>query len=217
MPRHPENRHRARAPVHTATRLRERRHRLAHEAARLIAESGLPDYPQAKAKAARRLGILDAASLPRDEEVEAALREYQRLFRPDAAGELRRRREAALQAMEFFDAWHPRLVGPVLEGTADRHSPVILHLHADDADEVGRRFAQLGIPAEAGSRRLRLDRTRGAEFPSWHFDADGLPFELTVLPMAQLRHAPVAGPDARPLARASATQLRELLASSTPA
>ena len=38
------------------------------------------DFHQAKLKAASRLGIHDDASLPRNREIEDALREYQRLF-----------------------------------------------------------------------------------------------------------------------------------------
>lgn len=68
------------ARQHADTRTRERRHRLAHEAARLMAEGGIRDFHQAKLKAASRLGIHDDASLPRNREIEDALREYQRLF-----------------------------------------------------------------------------------------------------------------------------------------
>src|SRR3546814_4768410 len=72
-----------RARQHAETRTRERRHRLAHEAARLMAEGGIRDYHQAKLKAATRLGIHDDASLPRNREIEDALRESQRLFLGD--------------------------------------------------------------------------------------------------------------------------------------
>ena len=105
------------AHQHAQTRTRERRHRLAHEAARLMAEGGIRDYHQAKLKAAQRLGIHDDASLPRNREIEEALREYQRLFQGEAqASSLRQRREAALRALEFFAAFDARLVGPVLDG-----------------------------------------------------------------------------------------------------
>ncbi|GAB2613704.1 hypothetical protein [Novilysobacter erysipheiresistens] len=197
---------------HAQTRLRERRHRLAHEAARLIAEGGLRDYHQAKLKAAQRLGILDDASLPRNREIEDALREYQRLFQPDSIDALRSRREAALRALEFFQPFDPRLVGPVLEGTADAHSPVALQVYSDDADAVARFLEQHGIPAEAGGRRLRLDRERSGDFPVWLFGAEGLAFDITVLPRMQLRQAPLSMIDEKPMARASAAQLRQLLA-----
>ncbi|MGH8074754.1 MAG: hypothetical protein ACREO4_11885 [Lysobacter sp.] len=197
---------------HAETRLRERRHRVAHEAARLMAEGGLRDYRQAKLKAAQRLGITDDASLPRNREIEDALREHQRLFQPDADNELHRRREAALRALEFFQPFDPRLVGPVLEGTADSHSAVMLQVYSDDADAIARFLEQHGIPAEPGGRRLRLDRERSGDFPVWLFGAEGLAFDLTVLPRVQLRQAPLSTVDEKPMQRASATQLRQLLA-----
>ena len=147
------------ARQHAETRTRERRRRLAHEAARLMAEGGIRDFHQAKLKAAHRLGIHDDASLPRNREIEDALREYQRLFLGDSLTVgLRTRREAALRALEFFSAFDPRLVGPVLDGTADPNSPVMLQLYTDDADAVPRFLEEHRMPAEARSRHVRLDR-----------------------------------------------------------
>ena len=200
------------AHQHALTRTRERRHRLANEAARLMAESGMRDYHQAKLKAAERLGIHDDASLPRNSEIEEALREYQRLFQRDGAEGLRLRREAALRALEFFAAFEPRLVGPVLDGTADARSPVALHLHSDDPDAVARFLEQHHIPVESRSRRIRLDRERSDDYPVWLFSAEDLAIDLTVLPGPVLRQAPLSGVDERPMRRASAAQLRELLA-----
>lgn len=202
-----------RARQHAETRTRERRHRLAHEAARLMAEGGVHDYHQAKLKAAARLGIHDDASLPRNREIEEALREYQRLFLGDTQAQaLRQRREAAARALEFLAGFQPRLVGPVLEGTADHHSPVLLHLHADDPDAVARFLHEQGIPAEPRTRRLRLDRERSADLPVWLFGAEDLAFDLTVLPTQALRQAPLSAADEKPMRRASLPQLRQLLA-----
>ncbi|WP_408950879.1 hypothetical protein [Lysobacter sp. Hz 25] len=200
------------AHQHAQTRIRERRHRLAHEAARLIAESGIRDYHQAKLKAAERLGIFDDASLPRNREIEDALREYQRLFQRDNLNGLRQRREAALRALEFFAEFEPRLVGPVLDGTADARSPVALHLYSDDAEAVSMFLDHHLIPAEARERRLRLDRERSEDFPVWVFGAEDLTFDLTVLPLDVLRQAPLSNVDEKPMKRASAAQLRQLLA-----
>lgn len=197
---------------HAEARTRERRTRLAHEAARLMAEGGIRDYRQAKRKAADRLGIHDDASLPRNREIEDALREYQRLFLGQRQPrDLRLRREAALEAMEFLQRFEPRLVGPVLDGTADARTPVSVQLFSDDADAVARFLDEAGIPAEARSRRLRLDRTREAECPLWLFAAQDLAFELTVLPSLALRQAPLSTVDEKPMKRASAAQLRQLL------
>ncbi|QCO67159.1 hypothetical protein E5843_04040 [Luteimonas yindakuii] len=203
--------HRARQRAETRTR--EWRHRLAHEAARLMAESGIRDYHQAKVKAAHRLGVHDDASLPRNHEIEAALREYQRLFQADdQAVALRALREAAVHALEFFATFDPRLVGPVLDGTADANSPVQLQLFADDADAVTRYLDEHGIPAEARTRRLRMDRECSEDVPLWIFSVDGVGFDLTVLSPLALRQAPLSGVDERPMRRASLAQLTQLLA-----
>jgi hypothetical protein len=201
------------AHEHALTRTRERRHRLAHEAARLMAEGGIRDYHQAKLKAADRLGIHDDASLPRNREIEDALREYQRLFAGEghAAG-LRARREAALRALEFFAPFDARLVGSVLDGTADGNTPVALHLHAEDPDAVPRFLDEAGIPAEPRTRRLRLDPQRVLDAPVWLFSAEDFTFDLTVLPAPVLRQAPLSGIDEKPMRRASASQLRAILA-----
>ncbi|VXB96025.1 conserved hypothetical protein [Luteimonas sp. 9C] len=202
-----------RARQHAATQTRERRHRLAHEAARLMAEGGIHDFHAAKLKAASRLGIHDDASLPRNHEIEEALREYQRLFvgarQTDA---LRERRAAALRAMGFFERFSPRLVGPVLEGTADAHSAVALHVHTDDPGSLARFLDDHGIPADSRMRRLRLDRQRTGDFDVWVFAAEAITFELTVLPEASLRQAPVSTMDDRPMRRASRSQLEQLIA-----
>ncbi|HSX65729.1 MAG TPA: hypothetical protein VLF15_13425, partial [Pseudoxanthomonas sp.] len=97
-------------------------------------------------------------------------------------------------------------------GTADAHSPVLLHLHCDDPEAVARFLTEHDIPAEARTRRLRLDRERVADLPVWLFSAEDLSFDLTVLPHAALRQAPLSNVDEKPMKRASAAQLTQLLA-----
>ncbi|HET6603478.1 MAG TPA: hypothetical protein VFG21_04585 [Xanthomonadaceae bacterium] len=197
---------------HAQTRISERRRRLAVEAARLISEHGIRDYHQAKLKAAERLGIRDDASLPRNREIQDALREHQRLFLGDSHAQLLRERlEVAAQALEFFDRFDPRLVGAVLEGTADAHSAVCLHLFDDDPESVVRYLSEHGIPYEQQKRRLRLDTGRSDEFPVLLFAAEGTPIDLTILPRDALRQAPLDRIDERPMRRASLSAVRQLL------
>jgi hypothetical protein len=209
----PDSARHAHAVTHSETRNRERRQRLAIEAARLISEGGIRDFHLAKRKAAHRLGIHDDASLPRNSEIQEALRDYQRLFLAQSHPQLlRERREAAARALTFFAEFEPRLVGAVLEGTADAHSAVCLHLYTDDAELVPLFLAEHRIPAEASSRRVRLDRDRSTELPVWLFGADALPFDITVLPRDALRQAPLDRIDEKPMRRASLAALQELLA-----
>ncbi|KZC36812.1 MULTISPECIES: hypothetical protein [Rhodanobacter] len=198
--------------IHAHDRLQRNRLRVAQEAARLMSEHGIRDFHHAKLKAAERLGILDAQALPRNLEIEQALREHQRLFLADRQPQLlRQRREAAVEAMRFLAAFEPRLVGSVLEGTADAHSAVCLHVYSDDPEAVVLYLRERGVPVETQVRRLRYSRDEQPEYPVLLFAADELPFDLTVLPRDALRQAPLGRADDRPMRRASLAQVEMLL------
>ena len=199
--------------MHEHDRLQRDRLRIAQEAARLITEHGIRDFRQAKLKAAERLRISDAQSLPHNTEVEQALREHQRLFLAHSQPQsLRERRLAAVEAMHFFAAFEPRLIGAVLDGTADTHSPVCLHVFSDDPDAVTRYLHDNDVPAEIQARQLRYgQRDDQIEYPVLLFSAGELPFDLTVLPRDALRQAPRDPIDERPMRRASLSQLKALL------
>ena len=198
--------------IHAHDRLQRNRLRVAQEAARLMSEHGIRDFHHAKLKASERLGILDAQSLPRNDEIERALREHQRIFQADSQPQrLRRCREAALEAMRFLDNFQPRLVGAVLEGTADAHSAICLHLFSDDPDAVLHFLHERGVPCETQTRRLRTSRDDNAEYPVVLFSADGLSFDLTVLPADALRQAPIDRIDERPMRRAGQAAVEQLL------
>ncbi|MEO8748221.1 MAG: hypothetical protein ABI379_11295 [Rhodanobacter sp.] len=185
---------------------------IAREAARLISEHGIGDYRQATAKAARQLGITGTASLPSARELEQALREFQRLFRGHSQPRLlHQRREAALAAMQFLQAFTPRLVGAVLEGTADAHSVVCLQVFNEDANAVSRFLHDKGVPMRVSTRRLRLTRTLWNPCATLLFEADGVPFEVVVLPPSALRQAPIAGVEQQPMRRGSILRLQQLL------
>ncbi|GAA0718798.1 hypothetical protein [Dokdonella soli] len=199
---------------HAATRAPELRRRVAVEAARLMTEGGLRDYRQAKLKAAERLGIFDELSLPKNSEIEEALREHQRLFRgDDQTRTLRRLREVAREAMRFFSDHEPRLVGAVLEGTADAHSAVCLHLYSDQPNNVIAHLREHGIPYEEQTRRLRVDRASARDFPVLLFSADDAAIDITLLPYDLLRQAPLDRISEKPMQRASLGALEILLES----
>ena len=196
---------------HDDPRTHQRRHLVAQEAARLLASGEQVDIDQARRKAAARLGVRDETALPDASAIRAALAERQRLFGGGPAPALGRLRDAALQAMAFLAAFDPRLAGPVLEGTAGDRTGVLLHLHPQDPDDVARFLHDQRIPAEAGVRRMRLDRERSVDQPCWHFTADGVDFELVVLPEGSLRQPPLEPQEATPVRRASAATLRRLM------
>lgn len=190
------------------------RARIAHEAARLMSESGLRDYAAAKRKAALRLGVSDEAALPKNSEIEGALRTHQRLFEGAAhAQTLRALRATALAAMRFLSDFETRLVGAALDGTADRHSAVCLHVFSDDPDAPARFLDERGIRYTTDLRRLRVAHDSYAEFPVLHFDADETAIDLTIFARNALRQAPLSRVDEKPMARASRAQVEALLLS----
>lgn len=199
--------------IHAQDRTQRNRVLVAQEAARLMSEHGIRDFHHAKLKAAERLGIVDTQALPRNNEIEDALREHQRLFHGDTQPQaLRARREAAVEAMRFLRGFDARLVGAVLEGTADEHSAVCLHVFSDDPDAPGMFLREQGIPLEVQTRRVRWSQSEQSEHPVLLFGADGIPFDLTVLPLDALRQAPLDRVDERPMRRATAAMVQQLLA-----
>ena len=191
----------------------EIRRRIAVEAARLIADEGLRDYHEAKRKAAQRLGSFDDAALPRNLDIEEALREHQRLFQSvSQPHELRRLRTTAVEAMRFFVRFEPRLVGAVLEGTADARSSVLLHLFADDIREVLIFLDGHRIPYQEQTRRLTFSAGRDEDVPALQLTADGVGVELAVFPRDGLHQAPLDRTTRKPMRRATLDAVEALAA-----
>jgi hypothetical protein len=190
------------------------RRALAQEAARVMSEHGIRDYLTAKRKAADRFGVNDSAVLPKNTEIEAALIEYQRLFGGDSHAEsLHAQRRAALEAMHRLSPFEPRLVGPVLTGTATAHSGVQLHLFADSPESVAITLTDQGIRHEVTARRVKMSADRVLECPGVRFEIADQAIEATVFPTDGIRQAPVSPVDGRPMRRADVSELEELLQS----
>lgn len=188
------------------------RERIAQEAARIMAQEGLRDFALAKRKAALHLGAVDTRHMPSNVEIEQALMEYQRLFHSDEQrAALRKRREVAVRAMEFFAAFQPRLVGGVLSGTADQHSEVSLHLFSDPPETLALFLMERHIPYEQVEKRLRVGRDQWQNVSAYRFFADDIGVELTVFPLDGMRQAPLSPVDGKPMRRASPEAVRRLL------
>ena len=188
---------------------------LAQEAARIIVDQGIRDYRVAKIKAAERLGLTRRGSLPRNSEIEAAIGERLQLFGRELHAELlRTMREAAISAMELLVSFTPRLVGPVLSGTADTNSPVNLNVFADSSEMVAMRLADLGFSYRAYEQRLRSRRSSRYDahtFAGFQFHYDDTSIEATVFPVDGIRQAPISPIDGKPMRRADAKAVMDLL------
>jgi len=188
------------------------RRAVAEEAARIMREQGVDDFLLAKRKAAERLGVTDASILPRNTEVEAALMAHQRLFAADRheAG-LASLRRSALEAMRLLSDFQPRLVGPVLTGTASPHSEINLHLFTESAEAVSIRLEERGVPHEVLERRVRYERERTVSYPALRFVAGRQTVDAVVFPLDGIRQAPCSPVDGKPMRRANLAEVEALL------
>ena len=188
---------------------------LAQEAARIIVDQGLRDYRAAKMKAAERLGMSTRGSLPRNAEIELAVSEHLALYgRESHEGFLRTMREAALEVMRVLGAFSPRLVGPVLIGTADENSTINLHVFSDSAEAVAAELRSLGHRYRPYERRLKTSRGRGATpdtFAGFQFEFTGECVEATVFPVDGIRQSPISPIDGKPMKRADEKAVVALL------
>lgn len=188
------------------------RQMLAQEAARIIVEQGIEDYRTAKIKAADRLGMSSYGSLPGNPEIEKAVSEHLKLFGRETHGDLLQMlRLAALSAMELLSSFTPRLVGPVLHGTAGGSSAVNLHVFADNAESVALLLQQRGIAYRPFERRLKSRRDQLDSFAAFRFDRDDSCIEATVFPVDGMRQAPISPVDGKPMRRADKSAVLELL------
>ncbi len=177
-----------------------------------MAEHGIEDYRQAKRKAADRLGVNDVAVLPKNVEIEAALRAHQRLFGRDTHdNSLKEQRRIALETMRLLDEFQPRLVGSVLNGTATAHSDINLHLFADSSETVVIRLLEIGVPHAFYERRVKMDGERSVNYPALRFESSGRTVDATVFPIDGIRQSPYSPVDGRPMRRADAREVSALL------
>lgn len=188
------------------------RHVLAQEAARIIVEQGIQDYRAAKIKAAERLGMSARGVLPGNSEIERAVGEHLQLFgRETHTNLLRMLRRAALSAMELLSPFTPRLVGPVLHGTAASNSAVNLHVFSDNLESVALELQANRVPYKLYERRLKSRRNQSETFAGVRFMHNESAIEATVFPVDGVRQAPISPIDGKPMRRADAQAVRDLL------
>ena len=172
------------------------------------------DYGQAKRKAALRYGVGDGGLLPSNAQIEASLAQRQRIFEPDS--HLRRvglLRQLAAELMHLLAPFEPRLVGPVLAGTATSASVIELHLFADAPEFVAEFLVARGIRLRDYQKRFRFDQKSSTLVPGFDFHAGGETVYVLVFPEQGLRQAPLSPIDQRPMKRAARADVLALLQS----
>ena len=185
---------------------------IAQEAAKIMHEQIVRDFQQAKLKACERLGFSGKMAMPGNDEIQAALTQYLSVFKQDSQPQLLERlRLVATAAMQFLHEFEPRLVGRVLDGTADQYSAVQLHVFSEATEQVLRFLIDQDIPYELAKRRLQYRDDRQVEIGLCTFLADNIPIELFLFAQKDLREAPRSGIGGKPMLRANLVCVEELL------
>jgi predicted nucleotidyltransferase len=193
---------------------------IAREAARIMYEEGVREYRDAKRKAAKAFGPEKTLSLgshlPSNAEIHEELSRFIRMNEGALHPErLLRLRLLALSWLELFAPFRPYLVGSVLTGTVTEQSDIDLHLFADSSEEVELFLAEREIPYQPETVSIRY----GNEFRDYYhlyLDDDGVVVECTVYEPSERHQRPKSSITGRPMERADAKRLRELIGDQPP-
>lgn len=190
----------------------DERSRIAHLAARLMAEDGIEDYALAKRKAARQAGAPDTRQLPTNDEIDAALRSYQQLYRQgEQHARLLELRRKALKAMRELAQFNPYLTGSVLNGNAGKYADIDIQLFTDNAKAVELYLIDRQIPYKSAQVRLYADE-KYQTFPVFVINDEGIDILFTVLALRDLRVSLKTSPEGKAIDRAKPREVEGLLA-----
>jgi hypothetical protein len=187
------------------------RSRIAHIAARLMAEDGIEDHALAKRKAARQAGTPDLRQLPTNDEIDEALQSYHGLYqRNEHRSRLRRLREQALSAMRELRQFNPYLTGSVLSGNAGRYADIDLQLFTDSAKAVELYLIDRGIPYTTAQRRL-FSGDEQRTIPVFLLNDKNVEIRVEVLTSGDLRRPLRATPNGKAIERARPEAVEALI------
>jgi hypothetical protein len=193
----------------SATRLRLE---IAQIAARFVAVDGINDYLMAKRKAAQYLGVNPDRNLPANHEIEQALINYQNLFQSvNQKQQLLSMRRKSLKAMKFLNRFDPRLVGPVLTGTATEFTEIMIHLFYDEPEQIGFYLDEHGIPYSCCEKSIRINLNERINLPAYRFVAENDVILLIVFSERQKNLTPISSVTNKPMQRASLQKVESLI------
>ena len=120
-------------------------------------------------------------------------------------------RRAAVSAMDILAAFSPRLVGPVLHGTAAASAVINLHVFSDTPELIALQLDDSRLSYKSFERRLKSRRDRLETYAGFRFFQDESSVEATVFPIDGMRQAPISPVDGKPMKRADKAAVLRLL------
>ncbi|THB74865.1 MAG: hypothetical protein D6B28_01300 [Gammaproteobacteria bacterium] len=142
------------------------KHMIAAEAANIVIEKGI-DIELARREACKKFGISDRKKIPKDQEIQALLRERSELFNYQGMKqdkELEQIRQTAVKAMQLFTEFRPKITGAILDGIYHHGSSIELHIFANTIEEVERKLIHSSVPFELNERKLKAGKNSWETF-----------------------------------------------------
>ncbi|MEE2640003.1 MAG: HD domain-containing protein [Planctomycetota bacterium] len=188
------------------------RRQIAWEAARLMYERSESEYYRTKMKAARKIckGWVKPSDLPGNAEIRDEIQLFARLHEGETrVSNLRTMRLEALQFMQFFSEFKPRLIGSVLTGHIRKGSDVDIHLFTDSLEAITCRLEERGLLYDVERKQVRKD---GESVVYTHVHVRGeFPVELTLYPYNRAHHVFKSSITGKAMERASLNELKQFL------
>jgi hypothetical protein len=114
--------------------------------------------------------------------------------------------------MQALQTLQPRLVGSVLDGTANAHSRIALHVFPDSVESAILFLVERNVAFNQEQRQIRWFDGQHRQVPVLVFEFEGSDVELVVFEPINLRQSPPSPIDGRPQRRASLAEVEFLLA-----
>ena len=158
---------------------------IANRAAEIIMEEGITDYHFAKKKAAKYLGYQSSDYLPSNDEIDNALKEYQKIYQVDIDASLVRKiKDEALMIMELVKKFNPHLLGQLIDGLIPKYPILKINLYTDNMKEIEYLLLNNNIEFNLKDTNISEKRTKKKSLrniPIIKIEGRWFPIELKIL------------------------------------
>jgi hypothetical protein len=113
--------------------------------------------------------------------------------------------------MRLLKKFEPRLVGPVLTGSATEYADIQLHVFSDSAETVYTHLIDKRFEYEVFERKVRMTPERVISVPSVRFEMKNEIVEAFVFQRDGIRQAPVSPVDGKPMRRAGFADVERMV------
>ncbi len=185
---------------------------IAAEAANIIIAKGV-DIEDARREACRKFSISDKKKMPKDQEIQALLRERSEIFSYQnikQEQQLEGIRQTAIKAMQLLIDFRPKIYGALLDGIYHHGSSIKLHLFTNTIEDIERLLIDRSIPFELSEQKLKSGRNNWEVFYTISFYAGEEQIEALIF-LSDEPYKNIIDPatDA-PMTRASLKQFMEI-------